>query len=218
VSQIVLQAPTKRFGRTVAVDDLTATIVRPTAGRATFRRPLMRRAGASHACHRGDARGDRTPSQPHSAAPPSGDGDADGHLPRAVEHVLDMVGLTDAADRKVGGFPLGMRHRLLVVSMVVAKAREVATESFRHTPSSAVIQTSGLATTLVVDSDSDSRSVGSGVGVWGSSRTSLTSAPPDAVPMVDWHHQGQCDAASQVSVRSRPSSTAAGYERAADTY
>ena len=40
--------------------------------------------------------------------------------PSRVEDVLDLVGLADAADRRIGGFSLGMRQRLGLATAVIA--------------------------------------------------------------------------------------------------
>ena len=37
-----------------------------------------------------------------------------------VADVLDLVGLTDAADRRVGGYSLGMRQRLGLATALLA--------------------------------------------------------------------------------------------------
>ncbi|MCW2665692.1 MAG: transporter ATP-binding protein [Frankiales bacterium] len=133
-----LQGLTKRFGGTLAVDDLTATVhpgrvtgflgpngagktttlrmllglVRPTSGTATFDgRPYeelvapTREVGTlleATGFHPGRSARDHLRVLATAADLPV----------RRTDEVLDQVGLTDAAGRKVGGFSLGMRQRL----------------------------------------------------------------------------------------------------------
>jgi ABC-2 type transport system ATP-binding protein len=48
---------------------------------------------------------------------------AAGLPPRRVDEVLDLVGLSDAAGRKVGGFSLGMRQRLSLAGALLGNPR-----------------------------------------------------------------------------------------------
>jgi ABC-2 type transport system ATP-binding protein len=41
--------------------------------------------------------------------------------PRRVEHLLDLVGLTDAADKRVGAYSLGMRQRLGIAQALIGE-------------------------------------------------------------------------------------------------
>ena len=50
-------------------------------------------------------------------------GDLAGAPPRRVDEVLDIVELTDAADRKVGGFSLGMRRRLGLAAALIGEPK-----------------------------------------------------------------------------------------------
>jgi ABC-2 type transport system ATP-binding protein len=129
---------TKRFGRVTAVDHLTFTVrpgrvtgflgpngagktttlrmllglVRPSAGRATFdgvryrrlRRPLMTVGAALEASsfHPGRSARDHLRVYAQAGRVPSG----------RVSAALAAVGLSAHADRKVGGYSLGMRQRL----------------------------------------------------------------------------------------------------------
>ncbi|WP_145909733.1 ABC transporter ATP-binding protein [Kitasatospora viridis] len=136
---------TKRYGRTTAVDGLCFTVrpgrvtgflgpngagktttlrmllglVTPTSGSATvdghrFRdHPRgLRPAGAL--LDAGDVHGGRT-GRAHLRALALGNG-----LPRErVARVLDEVGLTAAADRRIGGYSLGMRQRLGIAAALL---------------------------------------------------------------------------------------------------
>jgi ABC-2 type transport system ATP-binding protein len=136
--EIELTGLTKRYGEVTAVRDLTARVVpgqitaflgpngagktttlrmllgliRPDAGRATFggRRyrdlPAPRRAVGAvlgpDGFHRGRSGRDHLRIVTMGA----------GLDPARVDEVLDTVELTGAADRRVGGYSLGMRQRL----------------------------------------------------------------------------------------------------------
>jgi ABC-2 type transport system ATP-binding protein len=135
---LVLEGLTKRFGATLAVDGLSARVhpgavtgflgpngsgktttlrmllglVRPTAGTATFDgrrydqlRAPVREVGTlleATGFHPGRTARDHLRVLATAAA----------LAPERPEQVLDDVGLTEVAGRKVGGFSLGMRQRL----------------------------------------------------------------------------------------------------------
>jgi ABC-2 type transport system ATP-binding protein len=129
---------TKRFGRVKAVDDLTFGVQpgrvtgflgpngagktttlrmllgleRPSSGKATFngvryrrlRRPLMTVGAALEASSFHPGRSARDHLRVYAQA---------GRVPaRRIDDALAAVGLTEAADRRVGGYSLGMRQRL----------------------------------------------------------------------------------------------------------
>ena len=138
MSAITIRRLTKRYGPTTAVDDLTFDVDAGTvtaflgpngAGKTTTMRVLL---GLAHA-DSGDAliAGQRYRALDHPLRQVGTLIDGAGFHPgrtarnhlrtlaaaaglaaRRVDEVLDAVELTDAADRKVGGFSLGMRRRL----------------------------------------------------------------------------------------------------------
>ena len=146
-STIVVDHLTKRFGAIVAVDDLSFTVepgrvtgflgpngagktttlrvllglVAPTSGTATFggvpyrelRDPIVQ-VGAQlegSGAHPGRRAIDHLRLQTTAAGLPPG---------RAPE-VLEVVGLTDAAQRRVRGFSLGMRQRLGLAAALLGR-------------------------------------------------------------------------------------------------
>ncbi|CAI9402771.1 ABC transporter ATP-binding protein [Nocardioides sp. T2.26MG-1] len=144
MTEVALRALSKSFGPTRAVDDLTADfvpgvtgflgpngagksttlrvalgLVRPTGGQALvdgrpyveLARPL-RTVGAvleSGACHPGRRGRDHLRLAARLGDIPE----------RRVDEVLDQVGLTDAAGRRVGGYSLGMRQRLSLATALL---------------------------------------------------------------------------------------------------
>ena len=135
---IELRKLTKRYGRTTAVDGLTCTVrpgqvtgflgpngsgksttlrmilglVEPTSGTATVEGHRFRghKRGLRHVgalLDAGDAHPGRS-ARNHLAALAAGNGISKVR----VDQVLDEVGLTAVARRRIGGFSLGMRQRL----------------------------------------------------------------------------------------------------------
>ena len=140
---------TKRFGATLAVDDLSFTVAegrivgflgpngagktttlrvllgpRPADGGATTHpgRRVQRAAGSGRHGRRGARRRD-APSGPQRPQPPARA--RPGRRPRAarVEELLELVGLDEAADRRVGGYSLGMRQRLGLAAALLGDPR-----------------------------------------------------------------------------------------------
>nr|WP_320067173.1 ATP-binding cassette domain-containing protein [Micromonospora sp. RTGN7] len=142
---IELQALTRRYGRTTAVDDLTLT-VRPGhvtgflgpngAGKSTTLRMILGLTAPSSgtATVNGVRFADRPRGLRHAGAlldagDVHGGRSAAAHLsalarsngiPRVrVDEVLRDVGLTSAARRRIGGFSLGMRQRLGIAAALL---------------------------------------------------------------------------------------------------
>jgi len=142
---ITITGLTKRFGTIEAVDDLTFDVpagqvtgflgpngagktttlrmllglVAPTAGEALIGgrryqdldapRRVVGAAVEAMAAHPGRRARDHLWVLANAA----------GAAPERVDEVLDMVGLTEAQDRRVGGFSLGMRQRLGLASALL---------------------------------------------------------------------------------------------------
>ncbi|SDS87255.1 ABC transporter ATP-binding protein [Microlunatus soli] len=146
VPPIVVDGLTKDFGRVRAVDALSFTVApgrvtgflgpngagksttlrvllglaEPTSGRATFGgvgyRDLpmpQQRVGAvlEPAFHPGRTGRDHLAVQAATA----------GATPRRINELLALVGLADAADRRVGGYSLGMRQRLALATALLGE-------------------------------------------------------------------------------------------------
>ena len=84
---------------------------RPTSGRSgsTAMRPT---SCCSAARGGGPARGPRGPPRTLGAQPSAGPGPTSGIRRSRVDQVLELVGLTEVADKRVGAFSLGMGQRL----------------------------------------------------------------------------------------------------------
>ncbi len=138
MTTLLIEHLTKRFGATLAVDDLSFTVrpgvvtgflgpngsgksttmrallglIRPTAGTATFDghryADLVDPARHVGALLEADAFHPARSGRNHLRVLAAAAGIPRGHL----DEVLEVVGLTDAADRAVGGYSLGMRQRL----------------------------------------------------------------------------------------------------------
>jgi len=144
-AEIEVRGLTKAFGAVRAVDDLTFSVRPGTvtgflgpngAGKSTTLRMLLGlvRPDRGDATIGGRAYRDLTApvtvvgaALESSALHPARTGRAhlriyctvNGLPPRRIDEVLDLVGLTPAADRRIGGYSLGMRQRLaLAVAML----------------------------------------------------------------------------------------------------
>jgi ABC-2 type transport system ATP-binding protein len=138
MAAITIEGLTKRFGEVVAVDDLSFEVEQGTvvgflgpngAGKTTTLRMLLGLVTPTAGSARIDGRPYRALADPirHVGAVLEASGlhpgrSARNHLrvvataaglpPARADAVLDQVGLTHAARRRVGGFSLGMRQRL----------------------------------------------------------------------------------------------------------
>jgi ABC-2 type transport system ATP-binding protein len=136
---------TKRYGREVVVDDLTFTVqpARVTgflgpngAGKSTTMKVLLDLATADHGHATFAGTRYRDLADPvrrvgvvlePNAFHPGRSGrnhlrvlaDAAGIAPSRIEELLEMVDLTHAADRHVGGYSLGMRQRLGIAAALL---------------------------------------------------------------------------------------------------
>ncbi len=137
---------TKRYGPVLAVDQLSFTVERGTvvgflgpngAGKTTTLRMLLGlvRPDDGRATISGMAYRDLTAPPREVGAVLEATGFHPGRTARShlrvqalatgmdaarIEDVLDLVGLADAADRRVGGYSLGMRQRLGLATALLA--------------------------------------------------------------------------------------------------
>ena len=142
---ITVSGLTKKYGDRTVVDDVSFTLepgtvtgflgpngagktttmrmmtglVAPTAGGAGGRPPL-RRAAQPGRRRRHPARRLRRAPRTHRPHAPAAAGADHRRLGRRVDEVLDLVGLTDAARRRIGGYSLGMRQRLGIAGALLA--------------------------------------------------------------------------------------------------
>ena len=147
---IVVEHLVKRFGSTTAVEDLSFTaprgkvigflgpngagktttlrallgLVTPTVRPRAHRRPRVRGARATRVRSVGAVLENAAlPPRPLGPQPPAHPRDGRGRRPRRVDEVLGMVGLADDADRRVGGYSLGMRQRLDLAAALLGDPR-----------------------------------------------------------------------------------------------
>ena len=134
----------KRFGSTLALDGMTFTVrpgqitgfVGPNGAGQIHHdadHPGPGRARAGHRADRREALRDlrlRSPTsarcltrprsaQPHRAQPPAVAGSLPGPDARQVDEVIERAGLRKVANRKAGGFSLGMRQRLGIAAALL---------------------------------------------------------------------------------------------------
>jgi ABC-2 type transport system ATP-binding protein len=145
MAPIEINGLSKRFGRVQAVEDLSFEVepgrvtgfLGPNgAGKSTTLRILLGLVRADRGTARFDGR--RYEQLPHASGRvgavlegasfhPGRSGRnhlrvlaaAGSHPDRRVDEVLDLVGLTDAADRRVKGYSMGMRQRLAIAAAML---------------------------------------------------------------------------------------------------
>ena len=115
-------------GKSTTVLMLT-TLLPPTAGTARVAGfDVVKEGPKVRAVDRRGAAGGRARPAPHRPRPPAAPDDAPGAAARAerrprTEELLERVGLTEAADRKVGGYSGGMKRRLDLALALVHRPR-----------------------------------------------------------------------------------------------
>ncbi len=146
MSAIEIQGVSKTFGSVQAVRDLSFTVdagrvtgflgpngagksttlrmllglIHADGGAATFSGPPLRRPRPPERPGRRRARARELPPGAQRAQPPARARRRGAAIPTSrVDEVLEQVGLTDAADRRVKGYSMGMRQRLAIAAALL---------------------------------------------------------------------------------------------------